>query len=295
MKERVELWKRAFDGDDHAVLPTLVQFSWDIAAFSTVAELTRLAPDNDRGGKQLNSMVFDLLARSFWGSAVMAIRRLVDGHSIDGARGVYSLRSIVNDVRNHRDGLTRRIFVEDICAQPYDYAEIERRYWAYILAQPPGPVSVPRALDFDSSKSMHAEFDWLSGVDDADRSQDDLIRVEVFDRLNARLTRLDTIADHGTIYFAHAATRESREGRGLQNLNLNEAQDALRELAHVAEFVGRWFCGSGIGDILATPQFDQFEFLDRPLLSDSTIALQRQWDKFAADVSSWPYIRSPEI
>ena len=295
MKERVELWKRAFEGDDHAVLPTLVQFAWDFAAFSTVAELTRLASDNDRGGKQLNSMVFDLLARSFWGSAVMAIRRLVDGHSITGPRGVYSLRSITNDARNHRDRLTRRVFVEDICGQPYDYAEIERRYWDYIYAQPPGVVNVPRELNFTSSRIMHVEFDWLSGVDETDRSENDVIRSEVFEILDARLSRLDTIADHGTIYFAHAATRESREGRGLQNWNLQEAQEALRELAKVAQLVGHWFCSSGIGDILSTPQFDQFEFLDRPLLVGSTVPLQEHWDRFAAEVSSWPYIENEKL
>lgn len=295
MREQVSLWKHGFEEDDHAVLPTLIQFCWNFAAFSTVVEIVRAAPENDRGGKQLNSMLLDLLASSYWGSAVMAIRRLTDRGSISGPRGIYSLRSIIQDVRRHRDRLTRRVYVEVIAGQPYDYAEIQRRHWDYIFAQNAGLVSVPRDLDFDTSRNRHIEFDWLSGIHEADRSPEDLIRQDVFDRLDARLSRLDTIAEHGTIYFAHAATRESREGRGLQNFNLQEAQDALRELAHVAEFVGRWFCGSGIGDILATPQFDQFEFLDRPLLTGSTTLLQRHWDRFADEVSSWPYIENAEI
>lgn len=292
-REEVALWKHAFEEDDHAVLPTLIQFAWNFAAFSTVVEIVRAAPENDRGGKQLNSMLLDLLASSYWGSVVMAIRRLTDRGSISGPWGIYSLRSIIRDARRHRERLTRRVYVEVIAGQPYDYAEIERRYWDYIITQ--GHGHVPKELDFDTSRDRHIEFDWLSGIHEADRSPEDLIRQEVFDRLEDRLARLDTIADHGTIYFAHASTPESRAGRGLQNWNLQEAKEALRDLAHVAEFVGRWFCARGIDDILPTPQFDQFEFLDRPLLTGSTTLLQRHWDRFADEVSSWPYIENAEL
>lgn len=295
MKEQVELWKQAFEDDEHAVLPTLVQFAWNYAAFSSVVELVRAAPENERGGKQMNSMLLELLTSTYWGSAVMAIRRLVDRGSISGERGVYSLRSIINDAQGHRERLTRRVYIEVIARQPYDYEQVEQRYWQYVLGQVPGPVHVPPELHFELSQRRHEEFDWLSGVSQNNRSEDDLIQTEVFDRLKDRLARLDTIAEHGTIYFAHASTTESRAGRGLQNWNLHEAKEALRDLANVAEFVGRWFCGSGIGDILPTPQFDQFEFLDRPLIDGPTHVLQDRWDEFRDEVSSWPYIENTDL
>lgn len=292
MDDRIQAWKHAFEGDVQGVLPTLINLAWNFAAFSTIVELVRHAPDNDRGGKEVNSMMFDLLASSYWGSTVMAIRRLVDAAPLAGDRGVCSLRSIVNDAKVHRAQLTRRVYVESIAGLEYDFEDTRDRHWQFVMSQEPGPVHVPRELWYEPSEQRHQEFDWLSGVAEVDRTPDDIIRVGVFERLESRLSELDVIADHGTIYFAHAATEVSRKGRGLTGWNHDEAKASLSKLAHVAELVGRWFCFTGIGNILPTPQYDQFEFLDRPLLDGSADELQKKWLAFSDEVGQWPHIEN---
>lgn len=295
MREHIQGWKRAFEEDDQGVLPTLVNLAWNFAAFSTVIELVRRAPEGEGGAKELNLMTLDLLASSYWGSTVMAIRRLVDPSPLAGPRGVSSLRSIVKDAQSNRERLSRRVYVEDIAGLEYDFLPIKERYWEFVWANTPGHGHVPRELWYEPSEDRHEEFDWLSGVQSEARAPNDIIRSEVFEGLERRLSALDVVADHGTVYFAHAATEASREGRGLTVWNQEEAKAALQSLAHVAEFVGRWFCYSGIGDILPTAQYDQFEFLDRPLLIGETEALQDRWHAFAEEVSQWPHIENEAL
>lgn len=290
MKERAEAWKHAFEGDEQAILPTLVNFAWNYAAFTTVVQLVRQAEEDNEGRKKLNSMVLDLLAGGYWANAILAIRRLVDRGPFNGRRGVNSLWALIQDIKANRDNLTRAVYVETIAGLPYNFEEIREKYWEFIMAQPAGGVHVPQEFWYEPSEQRHEEFDWLSGVAPEDRAPTDLVREDVFTRLEARLGPLDEVADHATIFFAHAATEASRQGRVLDRWGLNEAKQSLQQVAEVAEFVGRWFCFTGIGDIMPTPQYDQFEFLDQPFWRGDRAVLQEHWDAFGEEVGRWPYI-----
>ena len=141
------------------------------------------------------------------------------------------------------------------------------------------------------ARDRHQQFDFLSGVHATDRSEADIIRPEVFDALDARLDRLSAVATHATKHFAHAATALSRQGRVLDNWGVEEAKNALCLLTETAELVGRWFLYSGVGDVLPTPHYDQFAYLDQPLIARETLpALQEQWQTFARETAVWPHI-----
>lgn len=294
MRGRIAAWKAAFEEDDHAILPTLINFAWSYASFSTIVELVRHAPEDAQGEKPLNPLLFELLIGGYWGNTLMAVRRLMDKASLHGARGVCSIFAVIGDVRACRRQLTRRVYIEDIARLPYDYQAVEEGYWRHVHSHPPGPQYIPRELSYEPSQARHAQFDWLSGVAPDNRSSDDLIREEVFDRLEARLAILDDVTAHATAHYAHAATEASRNGRVLTQWGQAEAKDALKTLAETAELVGRWFCYSGIGDILPTPQYDQFRYLDHlaPVPLDR---LQEQWDVFADEVSRWPSIEDNQL
>lgn len=291
MKERIAAWKEAFESDEQAILPTLVNFAWNYAAFTTIAQIVHQAPENEDGRKKLNPMALDLLADGYWANAILAIRRLVDRGPLDGKRGVNSLWALIQDIKANRDNLTRETYVETIAELPYDYDNIQRKHDDFLMKQPAGKaVFVPRELWYEPSKQRHEEFDWLSGVAPDARSPNDLVREDIFTRLENRLTDLDQVADHATIHFAHAATKASRQGRAIDKWGINEARESLQRIAEVAEFVGRWFCFSSIGDILPTPQYDQFEFLDQPLWRGDISQLEEHWEKFGEQVSQWPHI-----
>lgn len=292
MRDRIAAWRHAFEEDDNAVLPTLVNFAWNFAAFQTIAKAVELAPANADGSKNLNFMMLNLLRGSYWGGAILAIRRLVDRGPLHGPVGVASLRSILGDVVACRLRLNRRVYLEDIAGLDYDYEDIERRAFEYLLAQPEGAaVWMPRELDDSSSRRRHEEFDYLSGTAPDQRLPNDLIRPEVFELLEARLQRVDQVADHATIYFAHASTEASRADRGIAEWGPADAKGAFQNLVQTAELIGRWFLYSGVGDVLPTPQYDQFAHMDEPLLQPVNLpALHAVWDGFAAETGEWPRI-----
>lgn len=145
-----------------------------------------------------------------------------------------------------------------------------------------------RDQDFFSSMERHALFDPLRGVHEADRSPADVMRMEVFDLLDARLQGLANIADHASIHFAHAASTEGRQVWGLDAWWLERSKEALRSLTETAELVGRWFLISGVGDILPVPQYDQFAFIDQTLANAEAIKMLRDaWHAFGRETSQW--------
>jgi hypothetical protein len=297
MEQRIEAWRQAFEHDDNAVVPTLTTFAWNHAVFMSVVKAVELAPVDAEGNKPLNFSVLNLLRSSYWGGAILSIRRLVDPNPLNGPRGVSSLRSILNDVSACRRRITRRVYVETIAGLQYDEEDVDRRYWEYLLGQPPGvAVWVPPELHVEPISQRHDEFDFLSGIARDARTPEDLIDANVFERLEARLARVDAIAEHATVYFAHASTKESREGRELASFGPNDAMEALQILVETAELIGRWFLYRGVGDVLATPQFDQFENLDKPLLADNQVEeLRTQWDTFAERTALWPQINHSNL
>ncbi|HGM6373748.1 TPA: hypothetical protein ACKP8M_001359 [Stenotrophomonas maltophilia] len=295
MREKIAAWKNALDGDANSVSQALSHLAWNIAAFSSIGEAIREAPETE-GAKKINGMMIDLLVEGFWGSTMQAIRRLVDkAHPLYGRNGVCSLGAILSDVRAVRNRITRRVYVEQIAELPYNYEEVRRRHEEYAWQQGPGAFWVPREFHYEISEQRHAEFDWLSGTTPGTSSDADVIQESIFDRLDARLARLDGVVEHATLHYAHAATEASRNGRVLDQWGLDDAKAALKELYEVAELIGRWFCFSGVGMLLPTPQFDQFEHLDQPLLQGSRASLDALWNAFDEETQRWYQINNEDL
>lgn len=287
MKNRIDLWKIVYDTDANAISQALSKLTWDLATFSCVVEMVRRAPDVG-SGKRLNGTVLEMLVSGFWSTTMQGVRRLAERESINGPRGVCSLGGLLQDVKAVRGRLTRRVFVEDIAGLPYNYEALDRREMDFLLAQPQGQaVWIPRDLDPDPSRRRHAVFDWLSGTTPQSSRPDDVIREEVFETLGRRLARLDGVVEHVNVEVAHAATEFSRTGRVLEQWNLNDAKDAIKELAQIAQLAGEWFCYSGIGTVLPHPQFDQFAHLDQPLFVGDVQPLQDTWDALESEISQW--------
>lgn len=292
MKDRIERWRAAFSGDEQSVVRALVSFAWNHAAFQSVVKAVELLPEGPDGDKPFNWMLLELLKNTYWGSTILAIRRLVDADPLGGKRGVMSLRSILNDVRATRDALTRRVYVEEIAGLAYDAEEVARKEREYLYNHAVGKaVWIPRHLHPDPIRQRHNQFDFLSGVAAEQRSPDDTIQNWVFDRLEARLGRVQQISDHANIYFAHAATAESREGRGLTKWGPEESTTALELLVQTAELMGRWFLYEGVGDVLPMPNGDQFLHMESSLLPGrDTGPLNEHWQAFAERTRAWPFI-----
>lgn len=286
MRERIALWKRVYETDENSISKQVSKLAWDLAAFTCLVELVRRAPDS-RSGKRLNGMFMDMLASGFWSTTMQGVRKLAERETIHGPRGVCSIGGLLQDAKDVRLRLSRRVFVEDIAGAEYNYRATEDRYWQWLFAGKQGPRWVPAEYHYEISQQRHAVFDWLSGTAPSTSTPDDLIREQVFIDLEDRLKRLHGVVEHVNVTVAHAATEASREGRVLERWNLDDAKTAIKELAQIAEPVGSWFCFSGIGTVLPVPQFDQFEHLDQPLFQGDMEALRQIWSDLEEEMGHW--------
>lgn len=285
-KQRLERWKQVFETDDNSISNSLSKLAWDLAVFSCVVHMVRSAPRDERGIK-VNGTVLDMLATGFWSSTMQGIRRLAEVGPISGDRGVCSLGSLIEDAKAARCQLTREVFVNGIAGLNYNYEDNRRLEYEFVAAHAPEAVWVPREYDNDFSERRHLLFDHLSGTTPGASTPHDLIREEVFENLSSRLRTVDHVIDHVNTQIAHAATEASRSGRVLEHWDLLAAKQSIKELAQLAELAGDWFCASGIGTVLPTPQFDQFEHLEQPLFAGDKGELQKIWDDLNQEISQW--------
>lgn len=299
IKDRVKVWKEAFEEDENAIVPTLCDFAWNYAVYVSISCVVDLALMDDEDKKQLNFPVFNFINESFWRSAIMTIRCLLDRGSLNGERGVNSLRSILKDIKEYRSMLTRRAYIADISGLEYDIEKIEREHDEFLFKHTRNGqiISVPRELNSQPTRIRHEQFDFLSGIDSSNRSPDDVVRLEVFDQFEERLGRLDIIAKHASRHIAHAATRVSRESGGnIGKWGDTEVKEAIRILTEIAELTGRWFINSSVGNILPVPQYNQFEYLDKAMMQPDTLSvLHDNWNNLDQQMDQWSRIVDTDL
>ncbi|BAV48097.1 hypothetical protein MesoLj113a_19320 [Mesorhizobium sp. 113-1-2] len=289
--QRIANWKLAYSDDTTGIITAMGAMLWDHAAFRTAIRIVSLAsqrqraegPDGD--GPSLNQMLFDLLAKGYWSSLLLGARKLLDPHPLVGPRGVYSLRAILNDVKACRPKLTRRIYVEHLRMCRYDLEALRQENWQAVKASAGKAIWGDPALTL--SEFCHRDFDYLSGVKEADRSEIDLIDPAVLDLIERRLAELDRISEYASTHIAHAGNAESRLGRSLEEFDIRDAREALKALKEITDLIGLWFANGEIST-LAVYQGNQFEGLDMAAVSEADMPeLDANWDLIDQDIASW--------
>jgi hypothetical protein len=291
LKRRIDSWRQAFTDDTHGVRRATEQLMNDYAIFMTTAEIVRMAAQ--RGSKsvegeeivQLNWMIFDLIRRGFSTILFLGIRKLTEMEALSGPRGVYSIRSVLADVKACRPKLTRRVYVELVCDCDYDVEEKRRQFWQEAMSAAGRAIYVD--ISISRSDECHRRFDILSGSTSKHRTESDLISPDFFHRLDSRLSALANIIDHANKNFAHAGSAESREGKNLKDFGTAKARQAIKEVKQLGELVGLLFAQTG--DFSLDPCDEQnFHALDLPVVgSDEVSKLKTKWNDLEEEVESW--------
>jgi hypothetical protein len=283
--ERIKLWREAFVNDTTGIHKTVQDLLWNYAAFQTTVQIVHLAGERQDEGPTLNQMLFNLMREGYWSSLLLGTRRLLDRGALKGPQGVYSIRSVVNDVKASRDWLNRKIYVESVQGAEYDNQRL-RLEMEKELAAAKRPIWGNPELS--KSNAAHEYFDQLSGIYPSNRSCNDLIDPAIFDKIEARLASLDKISDHATTHVAHSGNVESRSiKKVLESFDIQNAQATLKQLKEVSTLIGVWFANEGSAG-LATFLGDQFEGLDQPVISSSDIQkLEEQWQATDREIAKW--------
>jgi len=290
LSEKRKEWLNVLLGKDrHSIANQISQMTWDAAAFRVVNEARRLAPQDADGGVQLNGLMHSLLNRAFFASHAAAVRRLTDKASREGRRGVYSLSALLQDMLKHRKLLTREAMfaAENL---HYDYEPIQQRYFEYKSEQEK-PCWVPEDRWWHKHENRHKKIDRLAGVQAQDRGPGDTVREKVFPDLQKKIKKAtEDLRCHVNKFIAHAATPDSRATVGTDEagLTLNHLWQAHRQLCEVAGFLAAYVLGNSFPEPLRIPQYDQFKYIDRPLIDTSGVgALRELWDQFHRECQGW--------
>ena len=281
---QIERWREAFRDDTTGIYSLVQDLLWNYAAFQTTVQIVNLASQRQDEGVTLNQMLFNLIREGYWSSFLLGARRLLDKGVFNGPKGVYSIRSVLKDVKESRSWLNRKIYVEHLHGAAFDTARlIQEAENAWRAAN--GPVwGDPARIKSDAA---HKCFDELSGITPADRSPDDLMSAAIFDRIEARLAALDKVVVHVDKHVAHSGSKASRENTFLQNFDMHEVRTTLKHLKEVSTLVGVWFANEGSGG-LATFLGDQFNGLDQPVIRSADIQiLENHWQEMDRDISKW--------
>ena len=292
--EKRNEWMECLSGKDrNCIEQQLHSLIWNTAAYEIINEARKHAPPAQEGGVQLNGLMHNLIDRCFHDSQLIAIRRLIYGDNSKGKRGVYSLKALLEEMKKNSKLITRgNIFKsEDL---EYDHQKLQVKEEEYIrehLSKGQKSVWVPQKYDSGYGRRRHRSFDILSGKSENERDWGDQIKPEIFDLMIKQLgnvsTKAKAISDK---FIAHAATKESRNFVDPEHLKIcrNDIWPVLETMCGVTNNVkgiisnGRW------STFLAIPSYDQFIYIDEPLIDKSKIqVLKDKWDEFGKKVNQW--------
>ncbi len=266
---------------------------WNAAVFRLINEARRIAPDNHQGHKEISGTLHYFIDECFFDSQLLAIRRLTDGYSLDGEKGVFSLLSLLNDMKVNVSLMTRiNLFLAE--GREYNYEALEQRALAYGLKQSrsgQGAYFLPRELDSHSVRLRHEQIDVLSKVKEDQRTPNDCIRKDIFDHL---INKIKSATDDIKIYvdknIAHAATQESREyvNADQASITLGYLWEAHKVICQVVHFINVYVLFGGSGGFLPVPQYDHLQFIDKPLVSSGGVeVLSKAWHEFQKETDAW--------
>jgi len=288
------LWKKCLDGEDrNSVINQIHMMIWNSAVFNVINEARKIAPTDTKGRKELNGMVHTFMDRCFVDSQFLCIRRLVDEEDIYGVKGVFSLVSLLNDMKANHTLITRKnLFLID--GMEYDYKAVQQKELAYgdeQLKRGQSAYFLPNELDSLSIRRRHELIDYLSEANPEDRSPDDAVRPEVFDYLINKIKDTSKgISLYVNKFVAHSASPESREHGNTDDVKItfDHLRDAHKVISQVANFVDVAIISRASHNFLPIPQFNHLKFIDKGIVpSESIEVLSKAWQEFQKGTEEW--------
>ncbi len=295
LAEKRREWLTCLSGEDkHSVYQQIYAMMWDAASFHVINQALRFAPPAEGGGVQLSGLLHTLLSRGFLASQMLSIRRQTDPYELKEKRSVFSLGGLLQDMHDNAKLFTRRqIFnAEGLAYDTGPLREAERRYEAEQQAGGENAWIVPPDIDAGPSETRHEQIDRLAGVGRGTRKPEDRVQETVFGNLRSKLTDgCGEVKVRVDKFLAHAATPESRRiaKADAVRVTLGAILDAQQAICQIASFVDINLLGHGRLCPTPTPTFDQFQYIERPLVVDERDVekLRQEWARFEQKTFPW--------
>jgi hypothetical protein len=240
----------------------------------------RRATDGTWASAIQNGMLADFVDTGYVATQALAIRRLIEQKASNPKGQIISIRRVLAAVKGGRGSITRECFV---CHDglPYDTKPGAAQALAAAASDPEDIhwIETEGPGGWAAAELLHEEFDGLSGVPVNKRSRDDLIRMEVFDELEALLAdpAFGILETYANKFVAHSADERSRAEAGSDVIltmdRISTCHEAIIRVFH--RLVGDVF-QVGTHSPVAV-RSEPFKHLDRPLIATDQMSALRQW------------------
>lgn len=263
-------WLECVHGDDeNSIRRQITDLLCDLREWWTINSALRFTSRDENGEPKVWRLLHELLNRCFVTKQMVTVRRLCDRNPFEGKNEVWSLVSLLDDMKNHVRLLTRNAIFEGEGIR-YDLLAIERDVERERLAATSGNEDgnaysrwTSAVIEQRRSKRRHEELDLLAGVKSAARSGDDSVRPELFDAMKLCLTNTcDDTCKKVNKFLAHAATPKDRP-EGVSSSETPAALfDAARVVKETFDFASCIVLGTGCPLLPEGELFDVLEYIE---------------------------------
>lgn len=284
---RRECLERISGAADTSIANQIHDLTWHTAVFRTLNEARRIEPR-----RSVNGALWELTTAGYATLMTLGIRKLVDRD-----RRANSVWNAITFVQQHNELLTRENF---ICSNglPYDYEAVRGEDYASIDFKSGGtvrwlPTRGPKA--WTTSELMHKAFDKFCG-NPARRERTDRVEPSILITLKDHLAHpaIKKVCAFTNKRIAHA-DHTSERAEAVPVATYNDIDDALQQIIRVTDCLSGLFF-DGLGSVVATPQFNVLEGLDRPWVTQRNLsALRRYWDELCGSMDAWTSSAGDEL
>lgn len=265
-------WKKCLLESDLSIYKQIMNVLWNDTVFRTINEARRLVHENQNTSIGFNGPLIEVFDQGFGVTQVMAIRRLTDPVSYDPKRAVFSLPSIIVDMEEHSDFITRENYMchegikfEDVT---HDKDGIVWLHWS----------------------RMQNNFDKLSSTEPAKRARDDKIDIKLLRKLLQKLKVCENLRTYANKFIAHASHEKNRIQLTdkQKRITLEGLDQSYRVIVWVASFLGAVVLYEHSLGGVPVPQYDYLKDLDKPMVSaENILVLGEFWRERVKEVDTW--------
>lgn len=275
-REKLKHWKACLsdDNDCHSIYNQLNVLFWDHAVYKTFNEARRLSEETGDLSTGLQGTIINLLDKNFMDIQAIAIRRLTEVSSRDPDKEVYSLRRLIDEIRENSNLYIRENYV---C------------YDGLAFDEAPGEDHHARY----SRSSRQTRYDYLSGKDKDSRMRGDKLSSAVLVAMKKEIEKDFEITKEVRIYVnkwvVHAAANQNRKKhvQVLDNISLQKLDDCYQALIRIGKKI-ELLIDEFLLCSVPTPLFDQLENWDKPVvIKEDLKALKKYWDERSDEIEKW--------
>jgi hypothetical protein len=265
-------WQECLSGADrNSIMRQTQRMIWNSATFEVIAESRKMSTPASDGHLPLNALMHNFIDQCYFESCISAIRRLMDDYPITGKRAVYSLRSLLKDMQAHMSVLNRQ----------------------NILTYQLGSCTE------DLTDLLNSQFDRIATGTSSSRSDADCVHPALLEGLIRILDDAHKdIIKYANKYIAHAAAPNDRKLANADSIKLTLAhiREAERTICQVINFISAFLLAGTNYQFLAIPQYDQFEFIDAPLIASEGIPkLRSKWAELESQLGTAPELVPSDV